>query len=291
MPFSFTGEPAPAPAPGSQDTGEVTRGQWWYSVISGALSAETRRPPLVRFKNAEDLRYQNDYFELPSPEDFDYQNEIFQDFEVPRLQPKKTEKRELVSPKSAKLLRFSEPLSYMNPLDTHHRQQDVETFPVSGGAGAGAGAGQWNSSMWCTTSSLPRTAPHVSRVPHHVSPLTYIRLVAQHVVPPPAQRGGQLVHGAGVVGGGGGEARVAPRHHPLPHPGPQPRHGGRPQQPRPRRARHRGGRVADVDPGDGGEGAAAEHPDQVRGALLHHVVPSLPGHQADVVPSIKHLKF
>ena len=107
-----------------------------YSVISGALSAETRRPPLVRFKNAEDLRYQNDYFELPSPEDFDYQNEIFQDFEVPRLQPKKTEKRELVSPKSAKLLRFSEPLSYMNPLDTQHRQEDVETFPVSGGAGA-----------------------------------------------------------------------------------------------------------------------------------------------------------
>lgn len=92
---------------------------------------EQKQPPLVRFKNAEDVRYQNDYFEIPSPDDFEFGNEIFQDFEVPKLNPKKPQKlqREFL-PKPAKLIQYSEPLSHKNPLDKQHRDSDVETFKV-----------------------------------------------------------------------------------------------------------------------------------------------------------------
>ena len=92
---------------------------------------EQKKAPLVRFKNAEDVRYQNDYFEIPSHDDFDFNNEIFQDFEVPKLNPKKPQKlqREFL-PKPAKLIQYSEPLSHKNPLDKQHRDSDVETFKV-----------------------------------------------------------------------------------------------------------------------------------------------------------------
>ena len=92
---------------------------------------EQKQPPLVRFKNAEDLRYQNDYFEIPSQDNFDFENEIFQDFEVPKLNPKKPQKlqREFL-PKPAKLIQYSEPISHKNALDIHHKDSDVETFQV-----------------------------------------------------------------------------------------------------------------------------------------------------------------
>ena len=70
------------------------------------------------------MRYQNDYFEIPSPDEFDFENEIFQDFDVPKLKPKKRE----FQPKPEKLIQFAEPLNYRNPLDKYHNDDDVEFF-------------------------------------------------------------------------------------------------------------------------------------------------------------------
>ena len=88
---------------------------------------EKKQSPLVKFKNAEDLRYQNDYFEIPSPDDFDFENEIF-DFEVPKIKPEKSMR--MYEPKPQKLIKYAEPLAYMNPLDKYHKETDVEIFEV-----------------------------------------------------------------------------------------------------------------------------------------------------------------
>ena len=66
--------------------------------------------PRITFRNEEELRYQNDYFELPEPEYYnDYgneiSNEIYSGFNPPKFEPKKRLKEELQ--------RFAEPLSYM----------------------------------------------------------------------------------------------------------------------------------------------------------------------------------
>ena len=86
------------------------------------------RPPTVTFKNAEDLRYQNDYYELPEPDDFQLQNEIFQDFDAPKIKPGKSDHDYF--PKPQKKIKYSEGLSYRNPLDKYHNKMDVEIFEV-----------------------------------------------------------------------------------------------------------------------------------------------------------------
>lgn len=85
--------------------------------------------PTVTFKNAEDLRYQNDYYELPEPDDFQLQNEIFQNFESPKIKPGKSEYAYYEKPK--KQIKYSEGLKYLNPLDKYHKATDVEIFEVA----------------------------------------------------------------------------------------------------------------------------------------------------------------
>ena len=94
----------------------------------GDLARDQPQPPTVAFKNAEDLRYQNDYYELPEPDDFQLQNEIFQDFEAPKIKPGKSEFNYF--PKHQKKIKYSEPLKYRNPLDKYHNEMDVEIFEV-----------------------------------------------------------------------------------------------------------------------------------------------------------------
>ena len=84
--------------------------------------------PTVTFKNAEDLRYQNDYYQLPEPDDFQLQNEIFQDFEAPKIKRGRSEDKYFQS--RSKQIKYSEPLNYRNPLDKYHNKMDVEIFEV-----------------------------------------------------------------------------------------------------------------------------------------------------------------
>jgi len=104
---------------------------------------EQSQAPLITFKDEEELRYQNDYFQLPDREIFDndIHNDIFQDFEVPKINKNKPPPF-LVKPdkpikhmetpnypsRPEKIIRYSEPPNYFNPTDKFHNQNDVELF-------------------------------------------------------------------------------------------------------------------------------------------------------------------
>jgi len=104
---------------------------------------EKGRAPLITFKDEEELRYQNDYFQLPERETFDndIQNDIFQDFEVPKInknkpsrypvkpdKPMKHKETPNYFSKPEKLIKYSKPPNYFNPMDKFHNQNDVEFF-------------------------------------------------------------------------------------------------------------------------------------------------------------------
>ena len=85
-----------------------------------------KKDPRIRFGSEEELRYQNDYFKLPELslyDDYDdsISNELFPEFEAPKLKSK------MVSDEVA-FQRYAEPLSYMNPMDKFHDNNDVEMF-------------------------------------------------------------------------------------------------------------------------------------------------------------------
>ena len=89
-----------------------------------------KKEPRIRFGSEEELRYQNDYFKLPELSLFDdydnsISNEVFPQFEAPKLQAKKR------MPDGGDFKRFAEPLTYMNPMDKFHDNNDVEMFSAS----------------------------------------------------------------------------------------------------------------------------------------------------------------
>ena len=89
-----------------------------------------KKEPRIRFRSEEELRYQNDYFKLPELslygdyDDNSISNELFPEFEAPKLNSKKVSGE-------MDFKRYAEPLSYMNPMDKFHNNNDIEMFSAS----------------------------------------------------------------------------------------------------------------------------------------------------------------
>jgi len=88
---------------------------------------ERGQAPLITFKDEEELRYQNDYFQLPERETYgnEIDNDIFQDFEVPKINKNKPP---IYKVKPEKLIKYVEPPNHFNPMDKFHNKNEVELF-------------------------------------------------------------------------------------------------------------------------------------------------------------------